>query len=108
MAPRRVGERKPKVIPLDEQVVVDDFDQCAQVVLAFPDGISATAFLPGVPRAGEVLTAHRWGRRWRTEGRFRVHEVEWFYEGRVPGRVKVHLEPETTWRARRAQASSPE
>jgi len=26
------------------------------------------------------------------EGRFRVREVEWQYEGRVPGRVTVHLE----------------
>jgi hypothetical protein len=32
------------------------------------------------------------GRRWRTEGRCLVREVEWLYEGRVPGRVRVHLE----------------
>jgi hypothetical protein len=58
----------------------------------FPDGPSPVAFLPAVPRVGETVTATRWGRRWRTEGQVRVREVEWLYEGRVPGRVKVHLE----------------
>lgn len=89
---KRVGERKAKGIPWNERVVQEEFDQCAQVLLAFPGGPVVTAFLPGVPRAGEILTATPWGRRWRTDGRFRVRETEWLYEGRVPGRVKVHLE----------------
>lgn len=94
MATRRTGGRDPKGVPWNERVVVDDFDQCAQVELAFPGGPSPVALLPSVPRVGEVLTANRWGRGWRTEGRFRVSEVEWLYEGRVPGRVRVRLERE--------------
>lgn len=94
MARRRTGGREPKGIPSGERVVVDEFDQCAQVELAFPGGPAPVAFpLPAVPRVGEVLTSTKWGRRWRTDGRFRVREVEWLYEGRVPGRVRVHLEP---------------
>jgi hypothetical protein len=89
--PRR-RESRPKGVPWNERVVIDEFDQCAQVELAFPGGPSPTAFLPAVPRVGEVVTATKWGRRWRTEGRFSVREVEWLYEGRVPGRVRVHLE----------------
>lgn len=100
MAKRRSGAREPKGIPWNERVVIDDFDRDAQVTLAFPGGPSVTAFLPSIPRAGELLTATRWGRKWRTEVRFRVREVEWQYEGRVPGRVVVHLEPEAQWRAR--------
>ena len=96
------GGREPKGIPWNERVVIDEFDQDAQVIVVFPAGPTVTVFLPGVPRAGELLTATRWGRRWRTEGRFRVREVEWQYEGRVPGRVVVHSEPEVQWRARRA------
>jgi hypothetical protein len=92
MATRRTGERQPKSVPWNERVVVDEFDQCAQVVLAFPGGPAPVAFLPAVPCVGEVLTATKWGRRWRIDGRFRVREVEWPYEGRVPGPVRVHLE----------------
>jgi hypothetical protein len=84
VATRLAGERKPKGIPWNERVVIDDFDRDAQVVLAFPGGPTPTSFLPGIPRVGELLTATRWGRRWRTEGRFRVRAVEWQYEGRVP------------------------
>lgn len=80
MVKRRSGAREPKGIPWNERVVIDDFDRDAQVTLAFPGGPSVTAFLPCVPRAGELLTATRWGRKWRTEGRFRVREVEWQYE----------------------------
>ncbi len=96
------GRRKPQGVPWNERVVIDEFDRDAQVTLAFRNGPSVTAFLPTVPRAGELLKATRWGRKWRTEGQFRVREVEWQYEGRVPGRVVVHLEQEAQWRARRA------
>jgi hypothetical protein len=99
---------------VERAVVIDEFDRDAQVTLAFPGGPSVTAFLPSIPRVGELLTATRWGRKWRTEGRFRVREVEWQYEGRVPGRVVVHLEAEPVWRAnqaakdvRRANPGSP-
>ncbi len=65
---RRGGRREPKGVPWNERVVIDYFDRDAQVMLAFPDGPSVTAFLPSIPRAGELLTATRWGRKWRTEG----------------------------------------
>jgi hypothetical protein len=102
--PARKARREPKGIPWNERVVVDDFERDALVTLAFPAGPSADAFLPSVPRLGELLTSRRWGRTWRTEGRFRASEVEWQYEGRVPGRVVVHLEPDTLRRARHASS----
>jgi hypothetical protein len=86
------GRREAKGVPWDQRVVIDNFDSDAEVTLAFPNGPTVTAFLPSVPRTGELLTATRWGRKWRTEGRFWVREVEWLYEERVPGRVTVHLE----------------
>ena len=98
--PNKRGGREPVGVPWDQRVVIDDFDRDAQVTLAFPNGPTVTAFLPGVPRAGELLTSTRWGRRWRAEGRFRVREVEWRYEGRVPGRVTVHLEDASDGEAR--------
>lgn len=38
MGLRTAGEREPKGIPWNERVVVDEFDQCAQVELVFPGG----------------------------------------------------------------------
>ena len=76
MATRRAGEREPKGVPWNERVVVAEFDQCAQVELAFPGGPSPVGLRPAGPRVGEVVTATKWGRRWRTEGQVRVREVE--------------------------------
>lgn len=90
MAERR-AKGSAKGVPWDERVVVGEFEHAAEVEMVFPDGPTVTAFMPGVPRQGEVLTARKW-RRWSIDGRFRVREVEWLYEGRVPGRVRVHLD----------------
>jgi hypothetical protein len=98
--PNQRRRREQVGVPWDQRVVIDDFDRDAQVTLAFPGGPTVTAFLPGVPRADDLLTATRWGRRSRTEGRLRVREVEWRYEGRVPGRVTVHLEDDNDREAR--------